>query len=78
MGNDMPLKGFPAFEVDSGSGGSAVGSASPTPNPYPDITGKLALDPMTGKTYQHIDAAFVLSGFRTYNPDTDPRPAGCS
>lgn len=64
-------KGFPAFEVDTGSGGSAVGSSSPTPNLYPDITGKIALDPMTGKTHQHVDAAVMFDGYKTYNPGTD-------
>lgn len=64
-------KGFQAFEVDSGSGGSAVGSSSPTPNLYPDITGKIAIDPITGQTHQHIDAAVMVNGYRTYNPGTD-------
>jgi hypothetical protein len=62
---------FPAAQVNTGSGGSAVGSSSPTPNLYPDIIGKVAFDPKTGKTKQHIDAAFVISGFKTYNPTTD-------
>jgi hypothetical protein len=61
----------PAFEVDTGSGSSAVGSASPTPNQYPDITAKIALDPKTGSTHQHIDAAAIISGYKTYNPTTD-------
>jgi hypothetical protein len=61
-------RAFPAGEVNTGSGSSAVGSSSPTPNPYPDIQGKIALDPKTGKLHQHIDAAFVVRGFKTYDP----------
>jgi len=65
-------KAFPVGEVDTGSGGSAVGSASPTPNVYPDIIGKIAFDPKTGKgTHQHIDGAILIRGFKTYNPTTD-------
>jgi len=65
-------KAFVAGEVNTGSGGSAVGSSSPTPNSYPDIIGKVAFDPKTGKgTHQHIDAAFLIRGFKTYNPATD-------
>lgn len=64
-------KAFPAFEVDTGSGSSAVGTASPTPNLYPDITGKIAFDPHTGSSHQHVDAAVMLSGFKTYNPSTN-------
>jgi hypothetical protein len=64
-------KNLPAFEVDTGSGSSAVGTSSPTPNLYPDITGKIAFDPKTNSTHQHIDAAFIVRGFKTYNPVTD-------
>jgi hypothetical protein len=64
-------KAFPAGEVNTGSGSSAVGSSSPTPNPYPDIIGKIAFDPKTGSRHQHIDAAFLIRGFKTYNPTTD-------
>jgi len=60
--------GFTAAEVDTGSGGSAVGSSSPTPNVYPDVIGKIAFDPKTGKLHQHIDVAFLVSGFKTFNP----------
>jgi hypothetical protein len=63
--------GFPAGEVNTGSGSSAVGSSSPTPNPYPDIIGKVAFDPKTGNTKQHIDAAVLFRGFETYNPAND-------
>lgn len=66
-------KGFQAFEADSGSGSSAIGSASPTPNLYPDITGKIAIDPITGKTHQHIDAAVMVNGYKTYNPGTNSK-----
>jgi hypothetical protein len=66
----LPAK-FVATEVNTGSGSSAVGSSSPTPNLYPDIIGKVAWDPKTGNTKQHVDAAFVISGFKTYNPTTD-------
>jgi hypothetical protein len=59
---------FPGGEVDTGSGSSAIGSASPTPNMYPDIIGKIAFDPTTGNTHQHIDAAVLVSGFKTFNP----------
>jgi hypothetical protein len=55
-------------EVDNGSGSSAVGSSSPVPNPFMDVIGKVALDPKTGKTHQHIDAAFLVSEFKTFNP----------
>ncbi len=59
---------FNAPQVDTGSGSSAVGSSSPTPNLYPDVIGKIAFDPKTGKTHQHIDVAFLVSGFKTFNP----------
>jgi hypothetical protein len=57
---------FPAAEVDNGA--SAIGSASAVPNPYPDIIGKIAFDPKTGKTHQHIDAAVLVRGYKTFNP----------
>ena len=50
---------FTAAEVDAGA--SNVGSASAVPNAYPDVIGKIAFDPKTGNTHQHIDAAVVLS-----------------
>jgi hypothetical protein len=58
---------FPGGEVDTGSGSSALGSASATPNSFPDIIGKVALDPKTGKTKQHIDAAFQVAGYKNFN-----------
>ncbi len=59
---------FTAAEVDAGA--SNVGSASAVPNAYPDIIGKIALDPKTGNTHQHIDAAFLVRGYKTFNPTT--------
>jgi hypothetical protein len=59
---------FPAAEVDQGA--SAVGSSSSVPNRYPDIIGKVAFDPKTGKTKQHIEAAFLVRGYRTFMPST--------
>ena len=61
---------FTTGEVDTGSGSSAIGSSSPTPNVYPDIIGKVAFDPKTGSTHQHIDVAFLMSGFKTFNAAT--------
>jgi hypothetical protein len=58
-------------EVDTGSGSSAVGSSSPVPNLLPDFIGKFSLDPKTGNTHQHIDGAFVVSTFKTFNPNSD-------
>jgi hypothetical protein len=56
---------FPTFEVDNG------GVTTTTPNLYPDIIGKIAFDPKTGSTHQHIDAAVLVRGFKTYNPTTN-------
>jgi len=55
---------FPANEVDTGSNTGA-------PSPYPDIIGKVAFDPQTGDKHQHLEAAFIVRGFRTYNPVSD-------
>ena len=55
---------FPALEVDTGS---TPGAASP----YPDIVGKVAFDPQTGNTHQHVEAAVLVRGFRTYSPSTN-------
>ena len=60
---------FPAAEVDTGA--SNLGASSPVPNVMPDIIGKIAFDPKTGKLHQHIDAAFLVRGYKTYNPTTD-------
>jgi hypothetical protein len=62
---------FTAAEVNIGT--SAIASSSPTPNPLPDFVGKVAFDPKTGKTHQHLDAAVVLSSFKTYNATTDTK-----
>jgi hypothetical protein len=56
---------FPSGEVDAGS------SANDVPNPFPDIIGKVALDPKTGRTHQHIEAAVLVRSFKTYNLATD-------
>ncbi|MES1254708.1 MAG: hypothetical protein ABUS56_03815 [Acidobacteriota bacterium] len=71
----LPAKFTPA-EVDTGSGGSAIGASSPVPNAYPDIIGKIAFDPKTGRTHQHIDAAVLVSGFKTFNPTTNTTSTG--
>lgn len=58
------------FQVDQGA--AAIASSSPVPNPYPDFTFKVALDPKSKSgIHQHIDAAFFFRGFKTYNPTTD-------
>jgi hypothetical protein len=56
---------FFANEVDNG--GVTVG----TPNPYPDVIGKIAFDPKAGSTHQHIDAAVLVRGYKTYNLATN-------
>ena len=61
--------GFVATEVDNGA--SAIGGTSTVPNLYPDVIGKVALDPMIGNTHQHIDAAVVVRGYKTFNPATN-------
>ena len=66
---------FPASEVDTGSGSSVVGTSSPVPNLFPDIIGKIAFDPKTSNTHQHIDAAFLVSEFKTFNPGTSTTPS---
>ncbi len=54
---------FTGAEVDNN------GNAA-TPNPYPDIIGKVAFDPQTGSTHQHIEVAALVRGFKTYNNAT--------
>ena len=56
---------FPRVEVDTGSVTTSV------PNAYPDIIGKIAFDPKTGSTHQHLDAAVLVRGFKTYNMAND-------
>lgn len=53
---------FPAAEVDA-SGNTAA------PNRYPDVIGKVALDPKVGGTHQHIDAAVLVRGYKTFSTD---------
>jgi len=55
---------FPAAEVDAG------GVTTNVANSWPDIIGKIALDPKTGNTHQHIDAAVLVRGYKTWNPPT--------
>jgi hypothetical protein len=52
---------FPASEVDNGNTPGA-------PNPRPDIVGKIAFDPKTGGTRQHLEAGVLVRGFKTYDP----------
>ena len=56
---------FPAFEVNSGS------ATTTTPNRHPDLIGKAAWDPKTGGTRQHLEAAILVRGFKTYDPAAD-------
>jgi hypothetical protein len=56
---------FPSGEVDTGA------SVNDVPNPFPDIVGKIAFDPKTGRTHQHIDAAVLVRNFKTYSPASD-------
>jgi hypothetical protein len=56
---------IPSGEVDTGA------SVNDIPNVFPDIVGKIAFDPKTGRTHQHIDAAILLRTFKTYNPASD-------
>jgi hypothetical protein len=60
----LPAK-FTAAEVDGGAN-------TATPNLYPDIIGKLALDPITGKTHQHFEVAGLFRGFKTVDTVTTP------
>lgn len=55
---------FPVSEVDPG----VIAGA---PSPYPDIIGKVAFDPQTGKRHQHVEAAVLVRGYRTYSPASD-------
>jgi hypothetical protein len=54
---------FTAAEVDNGSN-------SNTPNFYPDIIAKVAFDPKTGNTHQHIEFAGLVRGFKTFDVPT--------
>jgi hypothetical protein len=55
---------FPATEVD-------VNGNTAAPNRYPDVIGKVAFDPKTGATHQHLEAAVVVRGYKTYTPSND-------
>jgi hypothetical protein len=55
----LPAK-FASAEVDNGSNSAAS-------NRYPDIIGKIAFDPTTGKTHQHIEFSGLFRGFKTYD-----------
>jgi hypothetical protein len=57
---------FPVSEVDAGANPGA-------PSPYPDIIGKVAFDPQTGKTHQHIEASVLVSSYHSYNSATDTK-----
>lgn len=54
---------FNAAEVDA-TGNTAA------PNPYPDVIGKIAFDPVVGGKRQHMEVAGIVRGFKTYNNTT--------
>jgi len=54
---------FTAGEVDNGAN-------TATPNLYPDVIGKIAFDPQTGKTHQHIEFGGLARGFKTFDAPT--------
>ena len=56
---------FTAAEVDNGAN-------TATPNLYPDIIGKIAIDPQTGNTHQHFEVAELVSGFKTADVNNPP------
>jgi hypothetical protein len=56
---------FTATEVDAGAN-------TATPNLYPDIIGKVAFDPQTGNTHQHIEIAGLVRGFKTVDTSNPP------
>jgi hypothetical protein len=57
--------GFLAGQVDTGS------TVNDIPNPFPDIIGKIAFDPKSGRRHQHFDASVLMSRFKTYSSATD-------
>ena len=66
VGNAVKLPAaFPSGEVDTGA------AVNDVPNPFPDIVGKIAFDPKTGGTHQHVEAAVLVRSFKTYNPGTN-------
>ncbi|MGH9352011.1 MAG: hypothetical protein ACRD2G_07615, partial [Terriglobia bacterium] len=62
-----------AVSLHSGfsSGEVSTGSATSTPNVFPDVIGKLAFDPTVGGKHMHIEFAGLLSTFKTYNATTN-------
>jgi hypothetical protein len=56
---------FTATEVDAGAN-------TATPNLYPDIIGKIAIDPQTGNTHQHFEVAGLVSGYKTVDTSASP------
>ena len=40
---------------------------------FPDVVGKVAFDPKIGRTHQHIEGAFLMRQFKTYNLYTDTK-----
>jgi hypothetical protein len=64
---------FPANQTIVDTGASNLGSSSPVPNRFPDFIGKVAFDPKTGKTHQHIDAAFLIRSYRTINASSNTK-----
>ena len=53
--------GFPASQVNTGGNGA-------TPNPVPDLVGKVAIDVPVGALRQHVEVAGVVRRFRTSDP----------
>jgi len=61
---------------DNGSGSLTNANASndpATPDLMPDIIGKIAFDPKTGKLHQHIEFAGLLTSVRTFDPTAKAR-----
>lgn len=55
------------YEAQLDNSTSAPGATN-TPNLMPDIIGKLAFDPKTGSTSQHIELVGVVRQFKVFNP----------
>jgi hypothetical protein len=58
---------FNAALVDNGANTS-------TPNLIPDIIGKVAFDPQTGSTHQHIEFAGLFRQYKTFDAPTNTKP----
>lgn|ERR1035438_8444476 len=56
-----------ANQLDNG----ALGSATTLPNELPDVIAKLAFDPKTGGTSQHIEIVGLERQFKVFNPVTN-------